>query len=169
MVRFLGLALSALIMMTAPASAQKFRPCDASMIPRAERALQKINVMQADFTFQNVAQFNTGSLFVDRLGGKMRMKFDSPLNHLIIANGARVDLISSNGSVVNTSMQSTTLSLIFGRAAMLSGDVKVLEIAAKGWNAYIAVGQRSKPKQGKVTLHFLQKKTYLNTAGLGLY
>jgi outer membrane lipoprotein-sorting protein len=167
MVRFLGLVLAALITVTAPASAQKFRQGDASMLPKAEQALQQINVMQADFTFQNVAQFNTGRLFVDRLGGKMRMEFDSPLNHLIIANGARVDFIGGNGTVVNTSTQSTPLGLIFGRTARLSGDVKVLEIAAKGQNAYIAVGQRSKPKQGKVILHFLQTSPTWTLHGWG--
>ena len=167
MVRFLGLVLAALITVTAPASAQKFRQGDASMLPKAEQALQQINVMQADFTFQNVAQFNTGRLFVDRLGGKMRMEFDSPLNHLIIANGARVDFIGGNGTVVNTSTQSTPLGLIFGRTARLSNDVKVLEIAAKGQNAYIAVGQRSKPKQGKVILHFLQTSPTWTLHGWG--
>ena len=167
MVRFLGLVLAALITVTAPASAQKFRQGDASMLPKVEQALQQINVMQADFTFQNVAQFNTGRLFVDRLGGKMRMEFDSPLNHLIIANGARVDFIGGNGTVVNTSTQSTPLGLIFGRTARLSGDVKVLEIAAKGQNAYIAVGQRSKPKQGKVILHFLQTSPTWTLHGWG--
>lgn len=167
MVRFLGLVLAALITVTAPASAQKFRQGDASMLPKAEQALQQINVMQADFTFQNLAQFNTGRLFVDRLGGKMRMEFDSPLNHLIIANGARVDFIGGNGTVVNTSTQSTPLGLIFGRTARLSGDVKVLEIAAKGQNAYIAVGQRSKPKQGKVILHFLQTSPTWTLHGWG--
>lgn len=167
MVRFLGLALAALMMMTAPASAQKFHQGDASMIPKAEQALQQINVMQADFTFQNLAQFNTGRIFIDRLGGKMRMEFDAPLNHLIIANGARVDFIGGNGTVVNTATQSTPLGLIFGRAAKLSGDVKVLEIAAKGQNAYIAVGQRSKPKQGKVILHFLQTSPSWTLHGWG--
>lgn len=167
MVRFLGLVLAALITVTAPASAQKFRQGDASMLPKVEQALQQINVMQADFTFQNVAQFNTGRLFVDRLGGKMRMEFDSPLNHLIIANGARVDFIGGNGTVVNTSTQSTPLGLIFGRTARLSNDVKVLEIAAKGQNAYIAVGQRSKPKQGKVILHFLQTSPTWTLHGWG--
>lgn len=167
MVRFLGLALAALMMMTAPAGAQKFRQGDATMLPKAEQALQQINVMQADFTFQNVAQFNTGRIYVDRLGGKMRMEFDSPLNHLIIANGARVDFIGGNGTVVNTATQSTPLGLIFGRTARLSGDVKVLEIAAKGQNAYIAVGQRSKPKQGKVILHFLQTSPIWTLHGWG--
>ena len=33
------------------------------MLPKAEQALQQINVMQADFTFQNLAQFNTGRIF----------------------------------------------------------------------------------------------------------
>ena len=56
MVRFLGLALAALVFVSAPAAAQKFRQGDASMIPKAERALQQIGVLQADFTFQNVAQ-----------------------------------------------------------------------------------------------------------------
>jgi len=167
MVRFLGLALAALMMMTGPASAQKFRQGDASMLPKAEQALQQINVMQADFTFQNVAQFNTGRIYVDRLGGKMRMEFDSPLNHLIIANGARIDFIGGNGTVVNTATQSTPLGLIFGRTARLSGDVKVLEIAAKGQNAYMAVGQRSKPKQGKVILHFLQTSPTWTLHGWG--
>lgn len=165
--RFLGLALVALMVAAAPASAQKFRQGDASMIPKAERALQQITVMQADFTFQNIAQFNTGRLFIDRLGGKMRMEFDSPLNHLIIANGPRVDFIGGNGTVVNTSTQSTPLGLIFGRDARLSGDVKVLEIAAKGQNAYIAVGQKSKPKQGKVILHFLQTSPTWTLHGWG--
>ena len=49
-----------------PASAQGFRPGDASMIPSAEAALRSLNAFTADFTFQNVAQFNTGRLFVDR-------------------------------------------------------------------------------------------------------
>lgn len=165
--RFLGLALVALMAAAAPASAQKFRQGDASMIPKAERALQQITVMQADFTFQNFAQFNAGRLFIDRLGGKMRMEFDSPLNHLIIANGPRVDFIGGNGTVVNTSTQSTPLGLIFGRDARLSGDVKVLEITAKGQNAYIAVGRKSKPKQGKVILHLLQTSPTWTLHGWG--
>jgi outer membrane lipoprotein-sorting protein len=165
--RFLGLALAVLMAMAAPASAQKFRQGDASMIPKAEQALRQIGVMQADFTFQNIGQFNTGRLFVDRLGGKMRMEFDSPLNHLIIANGARVDFRGGDGTVVNTATQSTPLGLVFGREAKLSGDVQVLEIAAKGQNAYIAVGQRSKPKQGKVILHFLQTSPTWTLYGWG--
>ena len=137
------------------------------MLSKVEQALQQINVMQADFTFQNGAQFNTGRIYADRLGGKLRMEFDSPLNHLIIANGARVDFIGGNGTVVNTATQSTPLGLIFGRIARLNGDVKVLEISAKGQNAYIAVGQRSKPKQGKVILHFLQKSPTWTLHGWG--
>ena len=44
---------------------------------------------------------------------------------------------------------------------------EVLEIAAKGQNAYIAVGQRSKPKQGKVILHFLQTSPSWTLQGWG--
>lgn len=167
MFRIFGAALAAALMFVTPAHAQKFRQGDASMIPKAEQALQQIGVMQADFTFQNVSEFNRGRLFVDRLGRKMRMEFDPPLRHLIIANGARVDFLGGDGTVVNTATQSTPLGLIFGREARLSGDVKVLEIAAKGQNAYIAVGQRSKPKQGKVILHFMQTSPVWTLHGWG--
>ena len=77
-------------------------------------------------------------------------------NHLIIANYASFDFIGGNGTVVNTATQSTPLGLIFGHTSRLSGDVKVLWISAKCQNAYVNLGQRSKPKQGKVILHFLQ-------------
>lgn len=167
MFRIIGVALATALLFATPAQAQKFRQGDATMLPKAEQALQQIGVMQADFTFQNVSEFNRGRLFVDRLGRKMRMEFDPPLRHLIIANGARVDFIGGDGTVVNTSTQSTPLGLIFGRDARLSGDVKVLEIAAKGQNAYIAVGQRSKPKQGKVILHFIQSSPVWTLHGWG--
>lgn len=166
-VRLFALMLAGFMALSAPAVAQKFRQGDMSMIPKAEQALQRITTMTADFTFQNVSQFNTGRLFVDRLGRKMRMQFDPPMRHLIIANGPRVDYLGGDGTVVNTATQSTPLGLIFGREARLSGDVKVLEIAQKGQNIYVAVGQRSKPKQGKVILHFLQTNPVWTLHGWG--
>ena len=156
MIRISALFAALFLSFAQPTTAQTFRQGDTSLIPHAENALRVIRTMTASFTFQNVAQFNTGRLFIDRLGGRMRMEFDPPLRHLIIANGARTDFIGGVGTVVNTATQSTPLALIFGARPKLSGEVQVLEIATKDNAAFFAVTQRSRPKAGKVILHFIK-------------
>lgn len=146
-------ALLALVAATS-AAAQKINPDDAALIPMAERVLQRIDVMTADFTFNNAGGAHTGRLFVDRAGGRMRMEFDPPMGHLLIANGPRVDFIGGDGTVLNAGTQSTPLALIFGREPKLSGEVQVLEIKAGKKDAYFAVGQRDRPGDGKVILHY---------------
>lgn len=167
MKRLFGLALTALALWSAPVGAQAFKPGDPTLIPQAEAALREIGIMTADFKFQNVAQINTGRLFVDRVGGRLRMEFDPPLSHLLVANGSRVDFIGGDGTIVNAGTQSTPLKLIFGKDASLSGDAEVLEIAVKGANAYFAVGDRTNPDQGKVILHFERTKPIWTLHGWG--
>ncbi|MGZ0189152.1 MAG: LolA family protein, partial [Alphaproteobacteria bacterium] len=99
--------------------------------------------------------------------GRMRMEFDPPLRHLIIANGARTDFIGGDGTVVNTATQSTPLALIFGARPKLSGEVQVLEIATKDNAAFFAVTQRSRPKAGKVILHFIKTQPTWTLHGWG--
>lgn len=159
MLKSLAVALAALVVVTLaagapPAAAQGLKPEDRALIPMAERVLERIDVMTADFVFSNVNGANTGRLFVDRAGGRLRMEFDPPLGHLLIANGPRVNFIGGDGTIVNAGTQSTPLALIFGGEAKLSGDVEVLEVKAKGQDAYFAVGQKSSPEDGKVILHF---------------
>ena len=157
MLKSLAVALAVVALAVAgetPAAAQSLNPEDRALIPMAERSLQRIDVMTADFVFSNVNGANTGRLFVDRAGGRLRMEFDPPMGHLLIANGRRVNFIGGDGTIVNAGTQSTPLALIFGGDAKLSGEVEVLEVKAKGRDAYIAVGQKSSLDDGKVILHF---------------
>lgn len=152
--RTLALTLAVLAASAAPASAQQIKPADAALIPMAERVLKRIGVMTADFTFNNAGGSHTGRIFVDRSGERLRMEFDPPMGHLLIANGPRVDFIGGDGTVINAGTQSTPLAMIFGREPKLTGEVEVLEIKAKGRDAYFAVGQKSRPEDGKVILHY---------------
>ncbi len=156
MFRVFGAAVLAMAVLAAPAEAQKVRAGDAALIPKAEAALARIGSMIADFTFRMPGRVNTGRLFVDRIGRQLRMEFDPPLGHLLVASGARVDFVGGDGTQINAATQSTPLALVFGPDARLSGDVEVLEIATKGKSASFVVGQKSQPDDGKVILHFQQ-------------
>lgn len=162
---FLLLAAFALLAPATPVRAAK--AVDAKLIPKAEAALERIGVMTAEFTFQHGGQMDKGRLFVDRAGGRLRMEFDPPAGHLLIANGHRVDFLGGNGTVVNAGVQSTPLALIFGRKAELSGDVSVLETAVKGGLAYVVVTQRDSPEDGKAILHFIREKPTWRLLGWG--
>lgn len=167
MLRRLFLASMLALATVQPAAAQTFQPGDASLIPKAEEALLAIDRVAADFTFQNRAGVNTGRLFVDRGARLLRMEFDPPLSHLLIANGKRVDFLGGDGTVVNTGVDTTPLGLIFRENPRLSGEVKILEIATKGQNAYFAVGDVARPNAGKVVLHFLQTSPQWTFHGWG--
>lgn len=167
MFRTLVLAI-ALLMASAPMSAPEAAGrVDAGVIPKAEQALAKIGVMSAEFTFRHGGNTDKGRIFVDRAGGRLRMEFDPPANHLLIANGPRVDFIGGNGTVVNAGVQSTPLALIFGKTAELDGDVKVLETSVKGGLAYVVVTQRARPEDGKAILHFIREQPTWRLLGWG--
>jgi len=154
MIKSFARMTAVMLLMGAPATAQDLSPQNQALIPMAERVLQRIDAMTADFMFSNPAGRNTGRLFVDRDGGRMRMEFDPPMNHLVVANGPRVDFIGGDGTVVNAGTQSTPLALIFGEDPKLSGDIEVLEIKAKGSDAYFAVRQKARPDDGTVILQY---------------
>lgn len=154
MIRKLAGAFAVLVLTATPAVAQNLSPQQQALIPMAERVLQRIDAMAADFTFSNPAGRNTGRLFVDRTGGRMRMEFDAPMNHLLIANGPRVDFLGGDGTVVNAGTQSTPLALIFGEDPTLSGDIEVMEIKAQGDDAFFAVRQKARPDDGAVILQY---------------
>ena len=143
MLKSLFVALAALVVVALaavapPAAAQSLKPEDRALIPMAERVLQRIEVMTADFVFSNVNGANTGRLFVDRAGGRLRMEFDPPMNHLIIANGPRVNYFGGDGTELKVGTQTTPLALIFGARSKLTGDeVEVVETASKGKRAMV--------------------------------
>ena len=64
-------------------------------------------------------------------------------------------------------MNTTPLGLIFRENPRLSGEVKILEIATKGQNAYFAVGDVARPNAGKVVLHFIQTSPQWTFYGWG--
>lgn len=154
MIKSFARVAAVVLLMGTPAVAQNLSAKDQALIPMAERVLQRIDAMTADFMFSNPGGRNSGRLFVDRDGGRMRMEFDPPMSHLVVANGPRVDFIGGDGTVVNAGTQSTPLALIFGEDPKLSGDVEVLEIKAKGSDAYFAVRQRARPDDGTVILQY---------------
>jgi len=153
--------------LAAPAAAQTAKPIDPALIAKAEAALVKIDAMTSDFTYNNANGAHTGRLFVDRVGGRLRMEFDPPMNHLIIANGERVDYIGGDGTVLNAGVEATPLELIFGADSRLSGDVQVVETAVKGKAAYIAVAQTGKVDEGQVILHFSRSEPDWTLKGWG--
>lgn len=154
MLRSFACVAAVMLLMGTPVAAQNLSTQDQALIPMAERVLKRIDVMTADFMFSNPGGGNTGRLFIDRDGGRMRMEFDPPMSHLVVANGPRVDFIGGDGTVVNAGTQSTPLALIFGEDPKLSGDVEVLEIKAKGDDAYFAVRQKARPDDGTVILQY---------------
>jgi|GEM_PF-2185263 len=159
-----GLALAVCI---GPAAAQQAKPVDPKLVSKAEAALVEIGVMTADFTFNNAAGANTGRLFVDRLGGRLRMEFDPPMRHLVIADGARVDFIGGDGTRLNAGVQTTPLALIFGPDSSLDGDVEVVEAATKGKVAMIVVAQKGMEDEGRVILHFKRGEQDWTLSGWG--
>lgn len=154
-------------LLAVPAQAKELSPEHAALVPKAEAALQAIGVMTADFVFNNKAGAHTGRLFVDRVGGRLRMEFDPPLSHLLIANGPRVDFIGGDGTVLNTGTQSTPLALVFGRNAELSDDVEVLEVGRKKGVVSVVVAQRERRDDGTVILHFQEAGDVLALKGWG--
>ena len=154
MFRTLAIVVLALFAALRPAAAQTAEPDQAALTVKAEAALRGIEVMRSDFVFSNQGGAHKGRLFVDRAGGRLRMEFDPPLGHLLIANGGRIDFIGGNGTVVSAGVQATPLALVFGPDAKLAGAVEVLEAKARGKSVYIAVAQRDRREDGQVILQF---------------
>jgi outer membrane lipoprotein-sorting protein len=130
-------------------------PDNMAIISQAERYLDRLTTLHAHFA-QTVGDngYTTGELWLSR-PGKLRLNYDPPLRHQLVADGTFLYFWDDEiKNVTQTLLKGSMVDLIVRENPSLTEGVTVTRIRFDDNTAAVSLKSDSDPDQGELTLYF---------------
>ncbi|HEY1096716.1 MAG TPA: outer membrane lipoprotein carrier protein LolA, partial [Alphaproteobacteria bacterium] len=156
MLKYIAVALTALMLLTGPAQAQIVTGAErATLIKNAEKYLNSITTLKSEFlqTHSDGTRYS-GDFYLSR-PGRLRFQYRPPLNDYIVADGLLVHYWDSEvKNYSNAPIGSTLADFLLRKNIKLSGDVSVKEVRkiADEHLVRITMTQSADPGAGSLAL-----------------